>query len=75
MDDLFGDRPKTTPSAGKKRGASSILQDMIQKDDRDWLDMAAGSEASRPRTAPEPKKQQETPARGRAATGTDKPGV
>jgi hypothetical protein len=79
MDDLFGDRPKTTPSTKKRGAGASLLADMIEKDDRDWLDMAAGgSDSSRPRTAPEGKKATEDvmgPARGRgAAAGKEKTG-
>ena len=45
-DDLFDDKPRAgSAPAGGRRGqgaASSFLEDMITKDDTDWLDMASG---------------------------------
>ena len=37
--DLFSNRPKSMPGHDRK-GPGSILENMINKDDRDWLDMA-----------------------------------
>ena len=53
---MFGERPKTTPAAGggRKRTPGSVLENMLESDNRDWLDMASGSgkaEESRPKSA------------------------
>ena len=45
-DDIFDDTPRVgSAPAGGRRGrgaASSFLENMINKDDTDWLDMASG---------------------------------
>lgn len=37
---MFSNKPRSAP-AGPRKAANSLLEDMISKDDRDWLDIAS----------------------------------
>ena len=44
-DDFFGTKPSSAP-AGRRRGTGSMMEDMVDKDSRDWLDIASGGAPS-----------------------------
>ncbi len=59
-EDLYSEKPRASSAGGgRRRGAgASFMEDMISKDDRDWLDIASGTTApkkpaedERPRSA------------------------